>query len=265
MLFDTHTHFNTADFDEDRDQAIERARQAGVSGMGIVGFDQDSIERGLPLVAKHPDMVGIYGWHPTEAGKYNQDIENLLLTALDTDKAVGVGEMGLDFYWDEDPLEVQEKVFRRQIAIAREAHLPVIIHNRDASEDVYRILKDEKIWEIGGIMHTFGESREDAKRFLDLGMHLSFSGVMTFKKTKEVRYVAANCPEDRLLIETDSPYLTPEPKRGQRNESANISFVNNRLADLRQTSYEAMAKITYDNACRLFGIEWTEAGWKKVK
>ena len=113
-------------------------------------------------------------------------------------------------------------------------------------------------------MHTFGESREDAKRFLDLGMHLSFSGVMTFKKTKEVRYVAANCPEDRLLIETDSPYLTPEPKRGQRNESANISFVNNRLADLRQTSYEAMAKITYDNACRLFGIEWTEAGWKKI-
>lgn len=265
MLFDTHTHFNTDAFDEDREEAIQRARKAGVSGMAIVGFDEDSIRRGMPLVQANADMVGIYGWHPTEAGKYDQRIEKLLLTALSSSKVVAMGEMGLDFFWDEDPLDVQEKILRRQIAIARERHLPIVIHNREASEDIYRILKDERVWEIGGIMHTFGEGLEEAKRFLDLGMHLSFSGVATFKKTKEVREVAAYCPADRLLLETDSPYLTPEPKRGQRNETANIRYVCNRIADARETSYEEVAALSYQNACRLFGIEGQEGQWVKVK
>ncbi|MDO4669975.1 MAG: TatD family hydrolase [Aerococcus sp.] len=258
MLFDTHTHFNAEDFKDDQAQAIERARQAGVSGMTIIGFDHETIANGQALVSRELDMVAAYGWHPELAGEYNAEVERELQAALDSPKVVAVGEFGLDYHWDAAPHEVQERVMRRQIAIARERKLPIIIHTRDANEDTYRILKDEHVEEIGGIMHTFGDDPEWAQKFLDLGMHLSFSGVVTFKKSKAVREAVAMVPADRLLIETDSPYLSPEPHRGQRNETANIRYVATRIADVRNTSYEAIARQTYDNACRLFGIHWDE-------
>lgn len=258
MLFDTHTHFNAPEFATDRQAAITRARQAGVSGMALIGFDRETIANAQTLVQENRDMVAAYGWHPELAGEYDAQVEQTLQQALDSPKVVAVGEFGLDYHWDAAPHEVQERVMRRQIAIARERKLPIIIHTRDANEDTYRILKDERVGELGGIMHTFGDDPEWAQKFLDLGLHLSFSGVVTFKKSKAVRSAAALVPKDRLLIETDSPYLAPEPHRGQRNESAHIRYVVNRLAEARETSYEAIADLTYQNACRLFGIHWDE-------
>ncbi|MCI5776006.1 MAG: TatD family hydrolase [Aerococcus sp.] len=258
MLFDTHTHFNASDFDDDREAAIQGARNAGVSGMNIIGFDKDTIPGARELVKNNKDMVASYGWHPEVAGDYNDAIEQQLQEYLDTEKVVAVGEFGLDYHWNAAPKDVQERVMRRQIAIARERHLPIIIHTRDANEDTYRILKDEHVETIGGIMHTFGDDPEWAKKFLDLNMHISFSGVLTFKKSKAVREAAKIIPEDRLLIETDSPYLSPEPHRGQRNTSANVRFVCNLLADVRDTSYEAIAAQTYQNACDLFHIRYDE-------
>ncbi|MDO4680550.1 MAG: TatD family hydrolase [Aerococcus sp.] len=258
MLFDTHTHFNAEDFQTDREEAITRARHAGVSGMSIIGFDHETITTAQTLVHHNPDMVAAYGWHPELAGDYDAAVEEELQQALDSEKVVAVGEFGLDYHWEGATHDVQERVMRRQIAIARERHLPIIIHTRDANEDTYRILKDEHVEEIGGIMHTFGDDPEWAQKFLDLGMHISFSGVVTFKKSKAVRKAAAMIPNERLLIETDSPYLSPEPHRGKRNESANIRYVATRLADVRDTSYEEIAALTYQNACRLFNIHWDE-------
>lgn len=163
--------------------------------------------------------------------------------------------MGLDYYWDTTTPQEQERVFRRQIAIAREMKLPISIHNRDATDDVYRILKDEKIYDIGGIMHSYGGDVEYMKRFLDLGMHISFSGVTTFKKSEEVRQAAKEVPKDRYLVETDAPYLAPVPYRGKRNEPGYTRYVVETIAQVRQTSPEQVAQETWDNAARLFRLE----------
>lgn len=260
MLFDTHTHINVADFDEDRDAVILRAREAGVRGFAVVGFSIDSIEGAKRLADDNADMVSVLGWHPVDAIAYNKEKEDFLLKHLERDRVVAVGETGLDYHWDDSPHDVQEKVFRRQLAIAREMKLPIVIHNRDATEAVYRILKDEKVGDFGGIMHSFGENLEWSKKFLDLGMHISFSGVSTFKKTDDVREAARAVPADKILIETDSPYLAPVPKRGKRNESAFVAYVNERLAAERGLASEDFAKQTFDNALNLFKLEQTPAG-----
>lgn len=255
MLFDTHTHINVEEFNADCDAVIQRARAAGVGGFGVVGFSLKSIERAQQLAQDNQDMVSIIGWHPVQAIEYNQSIENYLLQELEGDRVVALGETGLDYYWEESPHDVQEKVFRRQLAIARERNLPIVIHNREATADVYRILKDEQVHAFGGIMHSFGEDLEWAKKFLDLGMHISFSGVATFKKTTAVREAARYIPDDKILIETDAPYLAPMPNRGKRNEPAFVTYVNERLAEERGISAEAFANQTFANACNLFRLE----------
>jgi len=256
MLFDTHTHLNVDDFDDDREETILRAREVGVKGFALVGFNVNTIRRAQEMIQENPDMVGIYGWHPTEAIDYNAEAESFLLKALESPKVVAVGETGLDYYWETSPHDVQEKVFRRQLAIAREMHLPIVIHNRDATADCYRILKDEKVGDFGGIMHSYGETEEWVEKFLDLGMHISFSGVSTFKKTDDVRAAAKLVPDDKILIETDSPYLAPVPKRGKRNESAYVAYVAQVLADTRETSLDAFEALTFKNACDLFNLNF---------
>lgn len=256
MLFDTHTHLNVDDFDEDREETIIRARHAGVKGFALVGFNYHTINRAKEMTKANGDMVGIYGWHPTEAVDYNAEAEKYLLSNLEDDRVVAVGETGLDYYWDTSPREVQEKVFRRQLAIAREFHLPIVIHNREATADCYRILKEEKVGDFGGIMHSFGETPEWVEKFLDLGMHISFSGVATFKKTVEVREAAKLVPNDKLLIETDSPYLAPVPKRGKRNESAFVAYVAETLAATRESSIADFETQTFQNALDLFALDF---------
>lgn len=254
MIFDTHTHLNVEQFKDEIPEVIERAKELGVTEMAVVGFDTPTIDKSLELSQTYNDIYSIIGWHPTEAGNYTKEIESRLQHQLEEEKVVALGEIGLDYYWMEDPKEVQDKIFRRQIAIAKEMNLPISIHTRDAIEDTYKILKEEKIHDIGGIMHSFSGDGEWAKRFLDLGMHISFSGVLTFKKAFEVHEAAGIVPLDKLLVETDAPYLAPMPYRGKRNEPGYTRYVVERMAEIRELPVEQVAEITRNNAHRLFRI-----------
>ena len=255
VLFDTHCHLNVDAFEEDVEETIERAKELGVSKFAVVGFDTETIKKSLELSQAHPEIYSIIGWHPTEAGSYSPDIQESLIQLLGQDKVVAMGEMGLDYYWNTSPKDVQEKVFRQQIQIAKALKLPISIHMRDAIEDTYRILKEEDVSSIGGIMHSYSGDVDYMKRFLDLGMHISLSGVVTFKKAVEVHEVAKVVPLDRLLIETDAPYLAPVPYRGKRNEPGYVRYVAERVAELREMDFEELANVTMTNAKRLFRLE----------
>lgn len=254
VLFDTHCHLNVDAFEEDVEETIEHAKELGVSKFAVVGFDTETIKKSLELSQAHPEIYSIIGWHPTEAGSYTKEIETKLQEQLTMPKVVALGEIGLDYYWMEDPKETQATVFRRQIAIAKEMNLPISIHTREALEDTYNILKEEDIRDIGGIMHSFSGDFEWAKRFLDLGMHISFSGVVTFKKAIDVQEAAINIPLDRMLVETDAPYLAPVPYRGKRNEPGYTRYTVEKIAELRNLSVEEVALQTWKNAHRLFRL-----------
>ncbi len=255
MIFDTHTHLNAEQFNDDIPETIAHAQELGVTEMAVVGFDEPTIEKSLLLSQEYANIYSIIGWHPTEAGSYTPEVERRLQEQLTLPKIVALGEIGLDYYWMEDPKEVQEKVFRRQIAIAREMNLPFSVHTREALEDTYRILKDEKISDIGGIMHSFSGDAEWMKKFLDLGLHISFSGVVTFKKALDVQEAAMAVPLERMLVETDAPYLASVPYRGKRNEPGYTRYVVEKIAELRQLTFEEVAEQTRVNAHRLFRID----------
>lgn len=254
MIFDSHTHLNVEQFEEDLDETIQRALEQGVSEMAVVGFDHPTIEKSLELSHTYDMIHSIIGWHPTEAGSYTPDVEQKIQRLLSTPKVVALGEIGLDYHWMEDPKDVQEKVFRRQLAISREMNLPFSIHTREALEDTYRILKEENVHLTGGIMHSFSGDVEWMKKFLDLGLHISLSGVLTFKKSLELQEVAKEVPLDWLLVETDAPYLAPVPFRGKRNEPAYTRYVVEKIAELRERSLSDIANATTKNAHRLFRL-----------
>lgn len=254
-IFDSHTHLNAEQFTGEEATIVANAKELGVTEMAVVGFDTPTIAKSLELNQLFPEVYSIIGWHPTEAGSYTKEIESRLEEQLTTAKVVALGEIGLDYYWMEDPKDVQEKVFRRQIAIAKEHHLPISIHMRDATEDTYRILKEEKAPVQGGIMHSFSGDLEWAKRFLDLGMHVSFSGVVTFKKALDVQEAATGVPLERLLVETDAPYLAPVPYRGKRNEPGYTRYVVEKIAELREMDPQDVARITRSNAFKLFHLK----------
>lgn len=255
ILFDTHCHLNVDAFEEDLEETIQRAKQVGVERFAVVGFDIPTIEKSLQLSSKHPEIYSIIGWHPTEAGNYTEEIQESLQSLLRNEKVVAMGEMGLDYHWNTSPPATQKKVFRQQIAIAKNVQLPITIHMRDAIEDTYRVLREEDVSEIGGIMHSYSGDVTYMQKFLDLGMHISISGVVTFKKATEVHEVAKAVPLDRLLIETDSPYLAPVPYRGKRNEPSYVRYVCERIAELRGMDADEIARITTENANRLFRLE----------
>lgn len=255
MLFDTHAHLNVAQFKEDEAKVIQRANDQGVSRIAVVGFNHETIAKALELSKNYSGIYPIVGWHPTEAGSYSDAIEETLIDLIQNEGVVAMGEMGLDYHWMEDPKEVQMDVFRRQIRVAKELNIPITVHNRESTEDVYRVLKEEHIGDVGGIMHSFNLSPEWQERFLDLGMHISYSGILTFKNAPEVRESAKVVPLDKMLIETDSPYLAPMPYRGKRNEPGYVRFVAEELAAVRGMSLEEIAKITTDNANKIFRLK----------
>lgn len=255
MLFDTHTHINVDKFKGEENEIIKRARENGVDQMAIVGLDYPTIEKALELTHAHDGLYAIIGWHPTEAGTYSDEVEAYLIDRLSDETVVAMGEMGLDYYWDTAPKSVQQDVFRRQIRVAKELGLPISIHNREATEDTYKVLKDEHAGDTGGIMHSFNLDTYWMEKFLDIGMHISLSGVVTFKNAPEVKEVAKQVPADKLLIETDAPYLAPMPNRGKRNEPAYVRYVAEEIASLRQMPFEEVARLTTENARTLFKLK----------
>lgn len=251
-LFDSHTHLNADQFQGIESDIIRQAHEADVHYMAVVGFDYNTIERSLALSEANENIISAIGWHPTESYAYNQEVEDFLIEHLQHPRVHMLGEIGLDYYWDTSTKEEQDRAFRRQLGIARELNMPITIHNRDATADVYKVLREEGIPKAGGIMHSFGETEEEVGQFIDLGMHISFSGVLTFKKSDRVRLAAQLVPEDKLLIETDAPYLAPTPYRGKRNEPAYVREVAKVLAEVRGVSLEEIARVTTRNAMDLF-------------
>jgi TatD DNase family protein len=254
MLFDTHVHLNAEQYEDDLQEVINRALEKGVQNMVVVGFDEPTIKKAIQIAETYDFIYASVGWHPVDAIDMTDEHLAWIEELAQHPKVVALGEMGLDYHWDKSPKEVQKDVFRRQIRLARKVNLPIIIHNRDATEDVVTILKEEHVEEVGGIMHCFTGSIEVAKQCMDMNMYISFGGPVTFKNAKKPKEVATDLPLDKLLIETDCPYLTPHPFRGKRNEPGYVSYVAEQIAELKGITYEELADITTANAKKLFGI-----------
>ena len=253
-IFDTHTHLNVEEFLGREEEELALAAEMGVTRINVVGFDRPTIEQALLLADRYEQVYVTLGWHPTEAGSYTDEVEAYLREKLQHPKVVALGEIGLDYHWMTAPKEVQEQVFRRQIALSKELALPFVVHTRDALEDTYAIIKSEGVGPRGGIMHSYSGSLEMAERFVDLGMTISFSGVVTFKKALDIQEAAQGLPLDKILVETDAPYLAPVPKRGRENKTAYTRYVAEKIADLRGLSLEEFAAATYQNSLRIFGL-----------
>ena len=255
MLFDTHVHLNAEQFTEDLEEVLTRAKAAGVEKMVVVGFDRPTITRAIELVEQYDYLYASVGWHPVDAIDMTDEDLVWLEKLAEHPKVVALGEMGLDYHWDKSPKEIQKEVFRKQIRLARRVKLPIIIHNRDAAKDIVDILSEEKAAEVGGIMHCFSSSPEVAKQCMEMNFHISLGGPVTFKNAKKPKAVAEIVPLDRLLIETDCPYLAPHPYRGKRNEPAYVKLVAEQIAEIKNISFEELAKITTDNANKLFDLD----------
>jgi TatD DNase family protein len=258
MFTDSHAHVDGPEFDADRDEVIERARAAGVTTILNVGTgDPHSgvFERALELGAKHSSIYTAIGTHPHDAKFYDDAAAEKTKQLLKTsERVVAWGEIGLDFHYDNSPRDVQIDVFKRQLRAARECDVPVIIHTREAETETIELLQSGYAGaERRGVFHCFSGSRELALRALDLGFMISFSGIVTFRKAEDLREIAKEVPLDRLLIETDCPFLAPVPHRGKRNEPAYVLEVARCMAELRGVEIEEIARVTTENFTRLFG------------
>ncbi|KRM71292.1 TatD family hydrolase [Lacticaseibacillus brantae] len=253
-IFDSHTHLNDTPYAGHEAEYVADAKQLGVTEMAIVGSDTGLNDGALTLAHEFDNLYAIVGWHPESAKDYTPATEAILEQQLQDDKVVALGEIGLDYHWDSSPRDVQKRVFERQLAIAREQHIPVSIHSREAFEDSYNLLKAAHLEDFGGIMHSFTGDAEWAKKFLDLGMYISYSGIVSFKNAPEEHESVVVIPEDRLLVETDAPYLTPEPYRGKPNQPGYTRYVVDAVAKYRESNAEHIAQITHDNAHRIFGL-----------
>jgi TatD DNase family protein len=258
VIIDSHCHLDDAAFDEDREEVLERARQAGVGLMLAIGTGDGppDLEGAIRLADQHPQVYATVGIHPHDASKGDAASFDRLPTLCRHPKVVAMGEMGLDYHYDHSPRDVQREVFVRQMEIAREAKKPIVIHTREAWEDTVELLKTH--WSpsgLPGIMHCFSGGVNEAKQALDLGFFISFAGVLTFRRADELRHAAASVPLDRLLVETDAPYLTPEPYRKvRRNEPMYVVETVRRLAQVRRKSYEEIASTTSANFCKLLDL-----------
>ncbi len=253
MLFDTHCHLMDEQFDGDLVEVVQRANDAGVNRIVIPGIDVETSRKAIAIAERFDGIYAAVGVHP-EAAK---DVPNVAFDEIRKlakhPKVVAVGEIGLDYYWDAAPRDEQQRVMALQIEIAKECGLPVIIHNREATQDVVELLRSTNASDVGGVMHCFMGTYEIACKCIDMGFFISIGGPVTFKNAKSVHAVAPMIPNDSLLIETDSPYLAPHPYRGKRNEPSYVSLVAARMAELKETSVEQIAELTTRNANKLFG------------
>ena len=261
MFVDSHAHLDVPNYDADRAEVIGRARESGVGLiLEICGSDvaKGSLDVGLKLAEEYPFIYAAVGVHPHEASLYDEALERKLLAMSDHEKVIGWGEIGLDYHYDHSPRDAQRRVFRRQLQLALERRLPAIIHTREAEDDTIQILRED--WAdaggdaVGGIIHCFTGTQRLADAAIELGFHISFSGVLTFKNAVDLREVARSVPMERLLVETDCPYLAPLPYRGKRNEPAFVLETAAKLAELKSVGVEEIARATSGNFKRLFNL-----------
>jgi len=256
MYFDTHAHMDDGRFDEDREELFRELPSRGISLVINPGADMISSRKAIDYARAYEYVYAAVGVHPHDAeGMKDGDLDELERMALSESKVVAIGEIGLDYFYDFSPREVQKERFIQQLELASKLGLPVIIHDRDAHGDIMDILEYKKSILTGGVMHCYSGSWEMAKQLLDLGFYISLAGPVTFKNAKRPIEVAEKIPLDRLLIETDSPYLTPVPHRGKRNDPGYVKFVAEKIGEIRGLSGEEIGRITMENGKRLFSIK----------
>jgi TatD DNase family protein len=252
MYIDTHVHLNADQYDEDLQDVIDRALKSKVEKMVVIGFDRKTITRAIDLAERYEFIYAVVGWHPVDAVDCQaEDLEWIEQLAAHK-KVVGIGETGLDYYWDKSPKDIQQDIFRKQIQLAKRVNLPIIIHNREATEDVLSILREEDAQQVGGVMHCFGGSVETARESIDMNFMISLGGPVTFKNAKKPKQVATEIPLEHLMIETDAPYLAPHPYRGKRNEPSYVPLVAEEIARLKELPVETVAQATTKNAERFY-------------
>ena len=254
MIFETHAHYDDKAFDEDRGNLLSELYQNGITTIINVSSDLASINRTLSLAEKYPYIYGAVGVHPSDSGELTEETFLELTKACHHEKVVAVGEIGLDYYWQEPEKKIQKKWFERQLLLAQEVSLPVIIHSREAAKDTLDMMRALHAEKSGGVIHCFSYSKEMAAEFLKLDYYFGIGGVVTFQNAKKLREVVAYLPIDKILLETDSPYLAPVPNRGKRNNSGNIPYIAQELAQIKGVSYEKIIAATRQNSERLFGV-----------
>ena len=252
MYFDTHAHYDDEKFDEDRDELLSSMPENDVTLIVNPGSDLPSSKMAVELTKRYPFVYSAVGVHPHEASTVNDEVLNELRLLTKNPKVVAIGEIGLDYYYDFSPRDIQREAFYKQLELARELNLPVVIHERDACEDCLNIITQFK--DLKGVFHCFSGSWETAKIILDQGWYLSFTGAVTFKNARKAPEVIEKMPIDRLFIETDSPYLAPVPHRGKRNSSLFLPHIAQRIGELKGLTAEEVAAVTMENGKKFFGI-----------
>lgn len=254
MIVDTHAHYDDAAFDEDRDKLLLSMNQSGVEAIVNMGASLRGCEDTIALTQKYDFMYGAIGVHPSDAEQLNEESFEWLRENLKNPKIVAVGEIGLDYHYEEPEQAIQKMWFERQLELAREEKMPVVIHSREAAKDTLDIMKAHHAEEIGGVVHCFSYGVEMAREYINMGFYIGIGGVVTFKNGKKLKEVVDYLPMDRIVLETDCPYLSPEPNRGKRNSSLNLPYVVTAIAQIKGISDEDVIRITAENAYKMYRI-----------
>lgn len=252
MMIDTHAHYDDRAFEEDRDEVLRGLAARGVHRVINSGSSLEACRRTMELMEQYPFVYGSLGIHPCDTAELTEDDMDWLARQSRHDKCVAIGEIGLDYYWDEPERQLQRKWFARQLRLAREVGLPVVIHSRDAAQDTLDLMRAGHAEEIGGVIHCYSYSRELARDFLNMGFYFGIGGVVTFKNGRKLKETVEYLPMDRILLETDSPYLSPVPHRGRRNDSGNLPLVVAQIAEIKGMAEDEVERITTENALRLY-------------
>ncbi|HIU77701.1 MAG TPA: TatD family hydrolase [Candidatus Pelethocola excrementipullorum] len=252
MIFETHAHYDDEAFESDRETLLKSIKENGVGRIINVCASLESLEKTKKLMESFPFIYGAFGLHPDETGDLDEDVMNRIRLLCREEKAVAVGEIGLDYYWDKEQHKRQIYWFERQMELAREEKLPIIVHSRDAAADTLDTMKRVHAEEIGGVCHCFSYPKEIAREYINMGFYLGIGGVVTFNNAKKLKEVVAYAPLDRILLETDSPYLSPVPYRGKRNSSLNLPYIAQMISEIKEIDYEEVIAVTEKNAEKLF-------------
>ncbi len=254
MIFDTHAHYDDDAFQEDREELLAGLEAAGIGTVVNIGASIASTKTSLELAERYPFIYAAAGVHPSETAELDEEKMNWLAEMCAHPKIVAVGEIGLDYHWDEPEREVQKRWFREQIRLALRVKLPIVVHSRDAAKDTLDIIKEEKAAEAGGVIHCFSYGVEVAREYLDMGFYLGVGGVLTFKNAKKLKEVVAYMPADRILLETDCPYMAPTPHRGERNSSLYLPLVVKAVSEIKGIPEEEVVAVTEANARRMYRL-----------
>jgi TatD DNase family protein len=255
MIFDTHAHYDDEQFDIDREELIDSLKEYGIGNVVDIGASISSSKAAVELSHRYDFFYAAVGVHPSEVEELNDENISEIIELSRDDKCVAIGEIGLDYHWPDPAPKLQQIWFRKQLDIARREKLPVIIHSRDAAQDTLSIMEEENAQEIGGVVHCFSYSKEIAKKCVDMGFYIGIGGVLTFKNARKMVEVVEQTPLERILLETDCPYLAPEPFRGKRNSSQYLPYVVTKMAQIKGVSEEEVIRITEENARKMYRLE----------